>query len=966
MFLPTPPNSDPLVLTLGISAMISMVASLTLVRWRKPASAEIIDTIKRSQSFLQQMGCIVIVLSLEGKIVEWNHAAEEISGYRREEVIDRNYWMLCLPESVRDGVKFRYLQAIATQQQVHVHHILLGSDGRQQQVNFQIVPWRNYCGEILGAIVTGEPVACSPDGSCEQELECERLQQLISYLPLPIAMFDTEMRYLAYSEGWIQHLKPQIYSLIGLNHYDVFPNVKNDWKLAHKKALRGEKVSALEDSWIREDGSLIYHGWTVGPWYRNSGEVGGVILVIIPLNNLVETRNAALDAVQFKSRFLAQMSHEIRTPMSGVLGMVELLMQTHLTPQQKDYTQTIYRSAKHLLTVINEILDLSKLEAGETHLESHDFDLQDCLETVVDLLAVKAEDKQLELIILLEPNLPRYLKGDGMRLQQVLINLVNNAIKFTKSGHIIIRVTPRVISQDHINIYFAIEDTGMGISDELQPQLFQPFSPASSATNRQYGGTGLGLSICQHLVNLMGGEIGVKSQEEEGSIFWFNATFLPSELSETSAPKELKNMSLLVVENSSLVRHSVSCITQPWGIQVETADTSKIALDKWHHQQAKGSPYNLILMDLELLDRHGAKLLGQLYKTSSDSPTQLILMSSISQRNRAEQVLNLGDFVYLVKPIAPLRLLRSFAKALELDIPNLDHHLDKSWDDVLMGSSFPETPKPPCCHLSQTNDKLRASIPLKILLAEDDLVNQEVVLTQLQQLGYVADAVSDGEAVLQHLETQHYDLILMDCQMPILDGYETTARIRGSQNSQRPPIIIALTASVMPSDRDRCLQVGMDDYITKPIDLQALVNVINRWVPVCLETQNQTRTTANHQPPLDSPVDCPVDSDRLNKLFKGKTEYKYRLLTTFIHQAQQRIETLNKAINTSNFAEIKQQAHALKGSSANAGIFHIPAISQELENLATQQNLEAIPPLVKQLQHHLDLVKDFVEMMKNP
>nr|WP_317267664.1 response regulator [Arthrospira sp. SH-MAG29] len=966
MFLPTPPNPDPLVLTLSVSAMISMVASLTLVRWRKPESPERRDTIKRSQSFLEQMGCIVIVLSLEGKIVEWNHAAEEISGYQREEVIDRNYWMLCLPESVRDGIKFRYLEAIATQQPVHVHHILLGSDRRQQQVHFKIVPWRNYCGDILGAIVTGEAVACSPDGSCHEELECERLQKLISYLPLPIAMFDPEMRYLAYSEEWIQHLKPQMYSLIGLSHYQVFPDFKNDWKLAHQKALRGEKVSALEDSWVRGDGSLIYHGWTVGPWYRNSGEIGGIILVIIPLNNLVESRNAALDAVKFKSRFLAQMSHEIRTPMSGVLGMVELLMQTHLTPQQKDYTQTIYRSAKHLLTVINEILDLSKLEAGETHLESHDFDLQDCLETVVDLLAVKAEDKQLEIIILLEPNIPRYLKGDGMRLQQVLINLVNNAIKFTESGHIIIRITPRLINQDQINIYFSIEDTGLGISDELQPQLFQPFSPASSATNRQYGGTGLGLSICQHLVNLMGGEIGVNSQEGDGSIFWFTANFLPSELSEISASKKLENLRLLVVDKSSLVRQSVSCITQPWGIQVDAAETAKIALDKSHHQQAEGSPYHLILMDLELLDCDGAKLLGQLYKTSSDSQTRLILMSGISQRNRAEQVLNLGDFVYLVKPIAPLRLLRSFANSLQLDIPNLDDRLEQSWDDILMRSSFPETPKPPCCHLPTSEDKLKAFIPLKILLAEDDLVNQEVVLTQLQQLGYTADAVCDGEAVLQHLETQNYDLILMDCQMPILDGYETTARIRRRQNSQRPPIIIALTASVMPSDRDRCIEVGMDDYITKPIDLQALVNLINRWVPVCLETRNQTPTTAHDHRLLDSPVDCPVDSDRLNKLFKGKTEYKYRLLTTFINQAKQRIDTINKAINTSNFSEIQQQAHALKGSSANSGVFHIPAISQELENLATQQDLEAIPPLVKQLQHHLNSVKGFVETMKNP
>lgn len=956
MFLPQPTaNSDPLVLTLGISAMIGMVASLTWVRWRKLENLERLDSLGRSQSFLQQMGCIVIVLSVDGKIVEWNLVAEEISGYQREEVLGHNFWMLCLPESVREGIRYQYRQAITNQATVHVHHLLLDRQGQQQQVHLKIVPWRNRCGEIIGAIATGEAVACSPDGSCQEELECERLQQLISSVPLPIAMFDIDMRYMSYSEGWINYFKPKLSSLIGLSHYDVLPNIKPEWKFVHQRALQGETFSNLEDSWISPDGAVMYHGWAVGPWYRKSGEVGGVILVTIPLNHLVETRNAALDAVQFKSRFLAQMSHEIRTPMSGVLGIVELLMQTNLTPQQKDYTQTIYRSAKHLLTVINEVLDLSKLEAGETHLESDNFDLQDCLETVVDLLAVKVEDKQLELIILLEPNLPRHLKGDGMRLQQVLINLVNNAIKFTESGYVVIRVTPRHLSPEIIKIYFSVEDTGIGISSELQQRLFQPFSKASSATNRQYGGTGLGLSICHHLVHLMGGKIGVNSQENQGSLFWFTANFLPADFQEAIAiPQQLQNINLLVVDTSPLVCQSVALMVQEWGIQVEEAQTAKLALEKWNQKQAQGCPYHLILIDLELLDRHGAKLLAQLHKTSIVPETKLILMSDISHRNRAEQVINLGDFGYLVKPVTPLRLLRSLANSLKLDIPNLDDPIDNPGENLLLRSPLSETLKHSSCELPQPKNSVKTTVPLKILLAEDDLVNQEVVLTQLQQLGYSADAVEDGESVLKCLETQNYDIILMDCQMPNLDGYETTARIRS--HYQQPPIIIALTASVMPSDRDRCMEAGMDDYITKPMDLHALEGLMNRWVPRCIQVPKEPFVKAS-----DTIVNSPVDSDRLYKLFKGKTKHKYRLLKTFISQGQQRIDTINQAINNKDFSKIKQQAHAIKGSSANAGIFHIPAISQELENLATQQDLEAIPPLVKQLQHHLNSVKTFID-----
>ncbi|MEB3885861.1 response regulator [Lyngbya sp. CCY1209] len=959
MFPPTPLDSNNLLaISLSFGAIFSVAASWSWMKWRKIPPLARPDFRNRADSLLQQMGCVVIGLCAEGKIQEWNRAARELLGHSREEVRDRDFWTLCVPESRRETVKALYGKAIACLAPVRVHHVLLTSDGRERQVQFQIVPWRNRRGEIIGIIATGEAVACSPDGSGQTELECERLQQLISHLPLPVAMFDTQMRYLAHSTGWIDFCQPKTANLIGASHYEIFPDIKPEWKLVHQRALRGETISTLEDCWVRENQSPTYHGWAIGPWYRHSGEIGGAILALIPLNHLVESRDAALRSVQFKSRFLAQMSHEIRTPMNGVLGMVELLLKTDLTPQQRDYTGTIYRSARHLLTVINEILDLSKLEAGEAHLEERDFDLHNCIETVVDLLAVKAEDKQLELVVLIDRNLPRQLRGDGMRLQQVLINLVNNAIKFTESGHIVIRATRDGREPQKTGIRFSVEDTGIGISPELQQKLFEPFAQASSSTNRQYGGTGLGLSICKHLIDLMGGQIGLESREGCGSTFWFTAGFAPPESEcAIAVPEQLRNLKLLVVDRSPLVRESVRRIAEEWGIRVEEADTAELARTSWQQCRVRGRPYHLILIDLHLLNREGAQLVRQLYRESKPSLTGLILMSGINQRNRAEQVLNLGNFSYLIKPVAPLRLLQSLAVALKLEMPEMPDPtdgLENYWSARSRDFSPPESSFPD----SETPAGETPSNPVKILLAEDDVVNQEVIVSQLRQLGYAADAVGDGQSALDRLQRQDYDIILMDCQMPILDGYETTAKIRDRTGPKPPPAIVALTASAMPSDRQRCLKAGMDDYLSKPIDLRALGSVIRRWSSV-----GGDRSPEPPVPSSDFPAEpeIPLDLDRLEQLFHGKLNLQYRLLSMFIQQGQERIDAIAQAVRTEDFTQIKQQAHALKGSAANAAVLHIPAIAKQLETLALQQNLQDAKPLVEQLQNHLDRLQAFVE-----
>jgi CheY-like chemotaxis protein len=350
-------------------------------------------------------------------------------------------------------------------------------------------------------------------------------------------------------------------------------------------------------------------------------------------------------------------------------------------------------------------------------------------------------------------------------------------------------------------------------------------------------------------------------------------------------------------------------------------------------------------------------LVCQLYRESEPSLTRLILMSGINQRNRAEQVLNLGNFSYLIKPVAPLRLLQSLAVALKLEMPEMPDPtdgLENYWSARSRDFSPPESSFPD----SETAAGETPSNPVKILLAEDDVVNQEVIVSQLRQLGYAADAVGDGQSALDRLQRQDYDIILMDCQMPILDGYETTAKIRDRTGPKPPPAIVALTASAMPSDRQRCLKAGMDDYLSKPIDLRALGSVIRRWSPA-----GGDRSPEPPVPSSDFPAEpeIPLDLDRLEQLFHGKLNLQYRLLSMFIQQGQERIDAIAQAVRTEDFTQIKQQAHALKGSAANAAVLHIPAIAKQLETLALQQNLQDAKPLVEQLQNHLDRLQAFVE-----
>ena len=783
----------------------------------------------------------------------------------------------------------------------------------------------------------------------------EFFEALVKNSPVAIVIMDMESNIISCNPAFEVLYGYQQEEVTGKN-LDLLISRNADLEEADqysKNVAQGKTIHGYGQR-IRKDGSQV-DVEIFGVPVIVDGKGYGILGIYHDVTDILQARRDAEAADRAKSEFLANMSHEIRTPMNGIIGMVELAQGTSLTLEQKDYLNTAKESADALLSLLNDILDFAKIESGYLSLEEIDFDPGNTAESVTMSIAPRAETKGLEVLCLIQPNIPARLIGDPGRLRQILMNLAGNAIKFTSHGEIVIRVALEKEEDNKVTLKFAVTDTGIGIPNDRQAAIFDRFVQVDSSTTRKFGGTGLGLAISKQLVELMHGKIGIISEPNVGSTFWFTAEFEKSTTpiaEPLQIPSDLKDTHILIVDDNPTNRLILTKELEYFGCRADSIGDSMVILPQLTSAVEIGDPYKIVLLDMQMPEKDGMTALAEIKQNDTVKDVHVIILTSMGHRGDAGKLTSLGCDGYLVKPVKKDHLKEMILTVLGQK-PNV----------VTL-----KTPTGPLITSHTISERRRKLV--HILLAEDNAINQKLAVNLLQKSGYSVDVVDNGKMAVEAMLNQPYTLVLMDVQMPEMDGFEATQEFRKKDTAGKKTPIIAMTAHAMKGDRERCLAAGMDDYLSKPLEPSEFHQTLNKWISISIPKTGTLDLDKIPQPETELKETEKNPNEPINLVealprFGDDLVFFKTMLGEFTKNLPERIEKLEEAVEQDDIKSVTRLAHNLKGASANFSAEGVRTAAAEIEINGYNGVMSSVTELINRIKDEIPKIEKYYEALIN-